>query len=181
MPKIQASTALSHFKVVDLSRVRAGPACVRVLTDFGADVVRVEPPKGVDPNEALFADKRDGGDFQNLNRNKRSLTLNLKKPGALDILKRMIVDADVVGHDVDDQPQAASAGGARQAGQPVGTTQFRRDGRRIGHVVAVCRSARRGEDGGQVEVSDAELVEIGQQVLGVGEGERLATSWTAQL
>ena len=96
MPKIQASTALSHFKVVDLSRVRAGPACVRVLTDFGADVIRVEPPKGVDPNEALFADKRDGGDFQNLNRNKRSLTLNLKKPGALDILKRMIVDADVV-------------------------------------------------------------------------------------
>ena len=96
MPKIQASTALSHFKVVDLSRGRAGPACVRVLTDFGADVIRVEPPKGVDPNEALFADKRDGGDFQNLNRNKRSLTLNLKKPGALDILKRMIVDADVV-------------------------------------------------------------------------------------
>ena len=96
MPKIQASAALSSFKVIDLSRVRAGPNCVRILTDFGADVIRVEPPKGVDPNEAMFAANRKGGDFQNINRNKRSLTLNLKKEGALDILRRMVADADVV-------------------------------------------------------------------------------------
>ncbi len=96
MPKIQASSALSRFKVIDLSRVRAGPNCVRILTDFGADVVRVEPPPGVDPNEALFAANRTGGDFQNMNRNKRSMTLNLKKEGALDILMRLIKDADVV-------------------------------------------------------------------------------------
>jgi len=89
MPKIQASQAL-------LSRVRAGPNCVRMLTDFGADVIRIEPPPGVDPNEAMFAANRRGGDFQNINRNKRSMTLNLKKPGALDILLRLVKDADVV-------------------------------------------------------------------------------------
>ena len=74
--------ALKSIRVLDLSRVRAGPACVRMLADFGADVIRIEPPAGVDPNEAMFAGDRLGGDFQNLNRNKRSLTLNLKKPEA---------------------------------------------------------------------------------------------------
>ncbi len=96
MPKIQASSALSRFRVLDLSRVRAGPNCVRMLTDFGADVVRIEPPRGVDPNEAMFAANRHGGDFQNINRNKRSMTLNLKQPGSLAILMRMVKDADVV-------------------------------------------------------------------------------------
>jgi len=96
MPKIHASAALSQFKVLDLSRVRAGPNCVRILTDFGADVIRVEPPEGIDPNEAMFAANRSGGDFQNINRNKRSMTLNLKKDGALDILKKMLASADVV-------------------------------------------------------------------------------------
>ena len=96
MPAIQASTALCRFRVLDLSRVRAGPTCVRMLADFGADVVRIEPPAGVDPNEAMFAANRTSGDFQNLNRNKRSLTLNLKKPGGLEVLKRLVKTADVV-------------------------------------------------------------------------------------
>jgi crotonobetainyl-CoA:carnitine CoA-transferase CaiB-like acyl-CoA transferase len=96
MPKIQASAALARFRVLDLSRVRAGPNCVRILTDFGADVIRIEPPPGVDPNEAMFAANRDGGDFQNINRNKRSMTLNLKRPGAREILLQMVRDADVV-------------------------------------------------------------------------------------
>ncbi len=96
MPKIQASSALARFRVLDLSRVRAGPNCVRMLTDFGADVIRIEPPPGVDPNEAMFAANRQGGDFQNINRNKRSMTLNLKQPGALEILMRLVKDADVV-------------------------------------------------------------------------------------
>ncbi len=96
MPKIQASSALSRFRVLDLSRVRAGPNCVRMLTDFGADVVRIEPPPGVDPNEAMFAANRKGGDFQNINRNKRSMTLNLKKPGAHEVLMRLVKDADVL-------------------------------------------------------------------------------------
>ena len=96
MPKIQASQALARFRVLDLSRVRAGPNCVRMLTDFGADVVRIEPPPGVDPNEAMFAANRKGGDFQNINRNKRSMTLNLKKPGAYEVLMRLVKDADVL-------------------------------------------------------------------------------------
>lgn len=96
MPKIQASTALSRFKVLDLSRVRAGPNCVRILSDFGADVIRIEPPPGIDPNEAMFAANRQGGDFQNINRNKRSMTLNLKRPGAREILLKLVKDADVL-------------------------------------------------------------------------------------
>lgn len=96
MPAIHASKALSRFRVLDLSRVRAGPTCVRMLADFGADVIRIEPPAGVDPNEAMFAANRTSGDFQNLNRNKRSLTLNLKKPGGLEVLRRLVKNADVV-------------------------------------------------------------------------------------
>ena len=96
MSAIHASKALARFRVLDLSRVRAGPTCVRMLADFGADVIRIEPPIGVDPNEAMFAANRSSGDFQNLNRNKRSLTLNLKKPGGLEVLKRLVKNADVV-------------------------------------------------------------------------------------
>lgn len=96
MPVISAALPLNRFRVIDLSRVRAGPACVRVLADFGADVIRVEPPPGVDPNEAMFAADRMSGDFQNLNRNKRSLTLNLKKPEGREVLRRLLKDADVV-------------------------------------------------------------------------------------
>jgi len=96
MPELHASKALQRFRVLDLSRVRAGPTCVRMLADFGADVIRIEPPPGVDPNEAMFAADRWSGDFQNLNRNKRSLTLNLKKPQGMEILRRLVADADVV-------------------------------------------------------------------------------------
>jgi crotonobetainyl-CoA:carnitine CoA-transferase CaiB-like acyl-CoA transferase len=96
MEQINSPTALSRFRVLDLSRVRAGPTCVRMLADFGADVIRVEPPAGVDPNEAMFAADRMSGDFQNLNRNKRSLTLNLKKPEGLEVFKRLVKHADVV-------------------------------------------------------------------------------------
>jgi crotonobetainyl-CoA:carnitine CoA-transferase CaiB-like acyl-CoA transferase len=96
MPRIQASQALAPFRVIDLSRVRSGPNCVRVLSDFGADVIRVEPPPGIDPNESLFAGNREGGDFQNINRNKRSMTLNLKTPAGREVLLRMVAQADVV-------------------------------------------------------------------------------------
>jgi crotonobetainyl-CoA:carnitine CoA-transferase CaiB-like acyl-CoA transferase len=96
MPKLTASSALAGLRVLDLSRVRAGPTCVRMLADFGADVIRIEPPPGVDPNEGMFAGNRLGGDFQNLNRNKRSLTLNLKKPQGLAVLHRLVANADVL-------------------------------------------------------------------------------------
>lgn len=96
MARIQAGDALARFRVLDLSRVRAGPTCVRMLADFGADVIRVEPPPGIDANDNMFVDSRISGDFQNLNRNKRSLTLNLKQPRGLAVFMRLVRDADVV-------------------------------------------------------------------------------------
>jgi crotonobetainyl-CoA:carnitine CoA-transferase CaiB-like acyl-CoA transferase len=95
MARIQAGQALARFRVLDLSRVRAGPTCVRMLADFGADVIRIEPPADADGND-MFVDNREGGDFQNLNRNKRSLTLNLKQPQGLALFKRLAATADVV-------------------------------------------------------------------------------------
>ena len=95
MPKIAASSALARFRVLDLSRVRAGPTCVRQLADFGADVIKIESPPGVDPNEGMGG-PRDGPDMQNLHRNKRSMTLNLKLPEAREVLGRLVKTADVV-------------------------------------------------------------------------------------
>jgi crotonobetainyl-CoA:carnitine CoA-transferase CaiB-like acyl-CoA transferase len=96
MPRITASSTLSRFRVLDLARVRAGSTCVRFLADFGADVIRIEPPRGVDANDNMFATERLGSDFQNLNRNKRSITLNLKTEEGLAIFKRLVETTDVV-------------------------------------------------------------------------------------
>jgi crotonobetainyl-CoA:carnitine CoA-transferase CaiB-like acyl-CoA transferase len=95
MPKIAASTALSRLRILDLSRVRAGPTCVRQFADFGADVIKVESPPGVDPNEGMGG-PRHGPDMQNLHRNKRSMTLNLKLPESRAVLERLVKSADVV-------------------------------------------------------------------------------------
>jgi crotonobetainyl-CoA:carnitine CoA-transferase CaiB-like acyl-CoA transferase len=95
MPHVPASTALSRFRVLDLSRVRAGPTCVKQLADFGADVIKIESPPGVDANEGMGG-PRDGADFQNLHRNKRSITLNLKLPEGREIFKRLAKKSDVV-------------------------------------------------------------------------------------
>lgn len=94
--KKKQGSALADLRVLDFSRVRAGPTCVRMLADFGADVIRIEPPADTDANAAMFADDRLGGDFQNLNRNKRSLALNLKRPQAREIVARLVRGADVV-------------------------------------------------------------------------------------
>src|SRR3954467_9373845 len=95
MPKIAASSALARFRILDLSRVRAGPTCVRQFADFGADVLKIESPPGVDPNEGMGG-PRDGPDMQNLHRNKRSMTLNLKLPEAREVFSRLVKTADVV-------------------------------------------------------------------------------------
>src|SRR5438105_3496804 len=95
MPAIAASPALSRLRILDLSRVRAGPSCVKQLADFGADVIKIESPPGVDPNENMGG-PRDGPDMQNLHRNKRAMTLNLKLPEAREVLTRLVKTADVV-------------------------------------------------------------------------------------
>ena len=95
MPHIPASEALSHIRVIDLTRVRSGPTAVRQLADWGADVIKVEAPESVEPDGALGA-SRHTSDFQNLHRNKRSITLNLKKPEAIEILMRLVEISDVV-------------------------------------------------------------------------------------
>jgi crotonobetainyl-CoA:carnitine CoA-transferase CaiB-like acyl-CoA transferase len=83
---------LSNFKVLDLSRVRSGPTAVRQLSDWGADVIMVESPS----DDGGFASNREGADFQNLHRNKRSITLDLKNPDGLEILKKLVAQADVL-------------------------------------------------------------------------------------
>jgi len=93
MPFPRASKALARFTVLDLTRVRSGPTCVRQLADWGANVIKIETPPGV---EEPMGGPREGGDFQNLHRNKRSMTLNLKKPEGVAAFKRMVKKADVV-------------------------------------------------------------------------------------
>ena len=68
---------LSRFKVIDLTRARAGPTCARILGDWGADVIKVEAKPGTGGDDLSGA--RLNYDFQNLHRNKRSLVLDLKQ------------------------------------------------------------------------------------------------------
>ena len=85
---------LARFKVLDLTHHRAGPTCVRQLVDWGAQAIKIEAPShGGDDG---MGGRRHGFDFQNLHRNKKSMTLNLKHPEGLAIFKRLVKDADVV-------------------------------------------------------------------------------------
>src|SRR5882672_11859782 len=72
MPFPRASKALSRFTVLDLTRVRSGPTCVRQLADWGANVVKIETPAHLESGEPLGG-PREGPDFMNLHRNKRSM------------------------------------------------------------------------------------------------------------
>ena len=83
---------LSRFKVVDLTRVRAGPTCARQLADWGADVVKVEATGGDDG----MGGGRESSDFQNLHRNKRGIAINLKQKEGVEVLKRLVGGADVL-------------------------------------------------------------------------------------
>jgi crotonobetainyl-CoA:carnitine CoA-transferase CaiB-like acyl-CoA transferase len=75
--------------------VRSGPTCVRQLGDWGAKVIKIETPEAVEPGQGVGG-PRHGFDFQNLHRNKRSLTLNLKHPDGLTVLHRLVGGADVL-------------------------------------------------------------------------------------
>jgi formyl-CoA transferase len=92
---VTAHLPLGDIRVIDLTVARAGPTCVRQLADWGADVVRVEPPPDV-AGPGPGTEGRHGCDFQHLHRNKRSLSLNLKAPGARGVLMRLVDRADVL-------------------------------------------------------------------------------------
>jgi crotonobetainyl-CoA:carnitine CoA-transferase CaiB-like acyl-CoA transferase len=90
--------ALQGLKVVDLTRVVAGPLCTQILADHGAEVIKVEAPEG-DETRRLgppFDAEGDAAYFSGLNRNKRSIALDLAMPEAREVLARLIADADVL-------------------------------------------------------------------------------------
>src|SRR3954470_13562857 len=95
MPSPRASQALSRFTVLDLTRVRSGPTCVRQLADWGANVIKIdallEDGGGEQPGGP-----RQGSDLQNLHGNKRAMTLSLKSPKGLDVFRPLVEQADVV-------------------------------------------------------------------------------------
>jgi crotonobetainyl-CoA:carnitine CoA-transferase CaiB-like acyl-CoA transferase len=86
---------LSRFKVIDLTRARAGPTAARHFADWGADVIKVEMPQECD-EDTMMGGVREGPDFFNLHRNKRSITLNLKTADGVAILKKLAAEADVL-------------------------------------------------------------------------------------
>ena len=95
MPVPKASAALTRFTVLDLTRVRAGPTAARQLADWGANVVKIELPEHQEPADAMGG-PRHGPDFQNLHRNKRSITLDLKSADGAAVFRRLAAKVDVV-------------------------------------------------------------------------------------
>ena len=86
---------LSRFSALDLTRLRAGPTAVRQLSDWGCDVLKIESPDALGVSDGL-GDARNGPDFQNLHRNKRAITLNLKDPEGVAIFKKLADKTDVI-------------------------------------------------------------------------------------
>jgi crotonobetainyl-CoA:carnitine CoA-transferase CaiB-like acyl-CoA transferase len=94
MPHIPASQALARFRVVDMTQVRAGPTAARQLADWGADVIQVQMPEHMRGDDTLGG--QEGSDYQYTHRNKRSITLNLKEPEGIAVLKKLVETADVL-------------------------------------------------------------------------------------
>ena len=94
MPHVPASQALSRYRVIDLTQVRAGPTAARQLADWGADVIQVQMPESMRGDDTLGG--QEGSDYQYTHRNKRSVTLNLKEPEGIEVLKKLVATADVV-------------------------------------------------------------------------------------
>jgi crotonobetainyl-CoA:carnitine CoA-transferase CaiB-like acyl-CoA transferase len=92
------TTILKNLKVLDLSRVLAGPYCAQLLADQGADVIKVENPGTGDENRVWGSRAADGitANFHSVNRGKRGITLNLKSEAAREVLRQLIAKADVV-------------------------------------------------------------------------------------
>ena len=87
---------LQHLRVLDLTIARAGPTAVRLLADWGAEVIKIEPPPRKDGKGNSVTGGRRGPDEQNLHRNKRSLAINLKKPDGQKLFHDLVKQADVI-------------------------------------------------------------------------------------
>lgn len=87
---------LSGIRVLDLSRVLAGPYCTMMMADFGADIIKIEPPVGDDSRAFGPFVGKESAYFMSLNRNKRSIVLNFKEQEHCDVFKEMVKQADVV-------------------------------------------------------------------------------------
>jgi crotonobetainyl-CoA:carnitine CoA-transferase CaiB-like acyl-CoA transferase len=94
MPHLPASPALARFRVIDLTQVRAGPTAARQLADWGADVIQVQMPEHMRGDDTLGG--QEGSDYQYTHRNKRSITLDLKNPEGIAVLKKLVGTADVL-------------------------------------------------------------------------------------
>jgi crotonobetainyl-CoA:carnitine CoA-transferase CaiB-like acyl-CoA transferase len=91
----KSSGPLSRFTVLDLTRVRSGPTAVRQFADWGANVIKIEAPENIDASKGMGG-VRDGPDYQNIHRNKRGITINMKKPDGVTLFLRLVEKADVV-------------------------------------------------------------------------------------
>ena len=90
------SLPLEGYTVLDLTQARAGPTAARVLADWGANVIYIEPPATSGKNRVALTGQRDGFDFQNLHRNKRSLTIDLKNKDGHALFMKLAEKADVI-------------------------------------------------------------------------------------
>ena len=90
--------ALSGVRIIDMTHNQAGPACAQILGFLGADVIKLEEPKGGDIARTNMRDKKDSDSlfFLILNANKRSLTLNLKTEEGKDLFRKVIAQSDVL-------------------------------------------------------------------------------------
>src|SRR3977135_477684 len=88
--------ALDGLRVLDVTQVMAGPFCAMLLADFGADVIKVEPPAGDSTRTMPGAVGNDSPSFNAVNRGKRSIVINLKSPEGVEAVKRLASSADIL-------------------------------------------------------------------------------------
>src|ERR1700716_1121567 len=96
MPSNPAHGALHGLRVVDVTQVMAGPFCAMMLADFGADVIKVEPPAGDSTRTMPGAVGTDSPSFNAVNRGKRSIVLNLKSREGRQVLERLVPTTDIL-------------------------------------------------------------------------------------
>ena len=90
------SGPLTGYRVVDLTTMVSGPEATMMLADQGADVIKVEPPGGEYMRKTGVKHKGMPSGFLSCNRNKRSLSVDLKRPGGLEVVKKLVATADVL-------------------------------------------------------------------------------------